>query len=540
MRGTMMNFPLTLPHLLERARLLFGTSEIVSRMPDKTLHRQTYGDFCRRTAALGGALQGLGLDAGDRVATLMWNHYAHLEAYFAAPCAGAVVHTLNLRLHPDELAYIARHADDRYLIVDDVLLPLYDQIRGRVSFEHVIVIPLTGRPVEPPYLDYERLLSQSGPFTPPPIDEGDAAGMCYTSGTTGRPKGVVYTHRSVVLHSMATAMVDYLGIGNNDVVCPVVPMFHANAWGLPHTAVMAGAKLVMPGPHLDGASLLDLFEREQVTVSAGVPTIWLSMLQALEAVEQPRLAPGLRLVCGGAAATEAMIKAYDRLGLPVVHGWGMTETSPVGTVNYTKRELQGLDREARCSLQTRQGVPLPFFEIRAVGAEGIVPWDGAAVGELEVRGPWVAAEYYNAEDAMQQWTADGWFRTGDVVTIDPSGYVRIVDRLKDLVKSGGEWVSTLELENALMAHPAVQEAAVIGVPHAKWGERPLAVVVMKQGADVSPDALRSHLAPRVARHCVPDAVVFLPEMPRTGTGKVLKSALRERFQQHYGGDAPRA
>jgi fatty-acyl-CoA synthase len=438
----------------------------------------------------------------------------------------------------DDIAYIARHGGDRFLIVDDVLLPLYEQLRDRYRFERVIVVPLTGARVAPEFLDYEAFIAGAPDVTLPELDEREAAGMCYTSGTTGRPKGVIYTHRSIVLHSLATAPIDYVGIGHRDCVCPVVPMFHANAWGLPHAAVMMGAKLAMPGPHLDGASLVDLYARERVTLTAGVPTIWLALLQALGGKPHPGLEPDLRLVCGGAAAPESMIRAFDALGLRVVHGWGMTETSPVGTVNYTKRELAGLDRDASFALRAKQGLPLPFFEIRAVNESGAVPWDGATLGELQVRGPWVASAYCGGE-APEKWTADGWFCTGDIVAIDEAGYVRIADRSKDLIKSGGEWVSSLDLENALMSHPAVQEAAVVGVPHAKWGERPLAVIVRRPGQAVTPAALHEHLAPRFASYCLPDAYLFVDAIPRSSTGKMLKSALRERYAGYYGENASR-
>jgi acyl-CoA synthetase (AMP-forming)/AMP-acid ligase II len=535
MQGTMMKFPLTLDHLLERGGRLFPDSEIVSRLPTKSLHRRTYADFYRRACALGGALQGMGLKRGDRVATLMWNHYAHLEAYFGVPCAGGVLHTLNLRLHPDDIAYIARHAGDRFLIIDDVLLPLLEKFRDRAYFEKVIVVPLTGAPIPAGCEDYEKLAATARPLRVPPLKEEDPAGMCYTSGTTGRPKGVVYSHRALVLHSFAAALPDVMGLANADAVCPVVPMFHVNAWGIPFSAVMVGAKLVFPGPHLDAVSLLDLYQSEDVTLTAGVPTIWLGILQALEA--EPgrwRLTPGMRMVVGGAAAPEFMIRAFDRFGLRVLHGWGMTETTPVGIVNYVKREVKTAGEDERYALRAKQGVPLPFFEVRAMTEHGPAPWDGQTMGELEVRGPWVAAAYHGLNDEGDKWTEDGWFCTGDVVTIDACGYVKITDRIKDLIRSGGEWISSLDLENALIGHPKVSEAAVIAVPHAKWGERPLAIVVLRAGQTATANELRDYLAPRFASYWLPDDVAFVTEIPRTSTGKMMKAALRERFKDWKG------
>jgi fatty-acyl-CoA synthase len=530
MQSTMMEFPLTLAHIFDRAGRLFPESEIVSRMPDKSLHRYRYADFHLRAQALVTALRKLGVKRGDRVATLMWNHHAHLEAYFAIPCMGAVLHTLNLRLAPDDIAYIANHAGDRFLIVDDVLLPLYEKFRATAKFEKVIVVPLTGAPVPKEFENYERLVEKPRAVKLPALKEDAPAGMCYTSGTTGRPKGVVYTHRSLVLHSLACALPDVMGMSNRDTVTPVVPMFHVNAWGIPFTAVMVGAKLAFPGPHLDAASLLDLYQSEQVTLTAGVPTIWAGILQALD--HEPsrwKLPAGMRMVVGGAAAPESMIRAVDRHHLKVIHGWGMTETAPAAAVNYLKSEVQGLGNDEQYALRAKQGVPLPFVEVRAMAGPREVPWDGQAMGELEVRGPWVAAGYHDLDSEAGKWSEDGWFRTGDVVTIDRHGYIKITDRIKDLVKSGGEWISSVDLESALMGHPRVAEAAVIAVADAKWGERPLAVVVLKPGLQATPDELREFLAPKFARFWLPERFEFVAEIPRTSTGKMMKAKLRERF-----------
>jgi fatty-acyl-CoA synthase len=530
MQSTMMDFPLTLPHLLERAGQLFFDEEIVSRLPDKSLHRYTYGDFYRRARALAEALQRSGLKKGQRVATLCWNHYAHLEAYFGIPCAGGVLHPLNLRLHPSDIAYIAGHAEDSILIVDDVLLKLYEAIKGQVKFDKVIVVALTGQPVPEGTISYEDFLNTAtGEWDYPVLDEREAMGMCYTSGTTGKPKGVVYSHRSLLLHTLGSALPDSLDLSGGDVMVPVVPMFHVMAWGLPFTAVMVGCKLVMPGPHLDAVSLLDLYESEQATKSAGVPTIWMGILQALQ--KEPtrwKLQP-MEMVVGGSAAPEGLIRAFDPFGLSVLHAWGMTETSPLGTVSRVRRG-HSKSADQQYSYRAKQGIPNPLVEVRAVSEGGTVDWDSKTMGELQVRGPWVAGSYYRLESERDKWTDDGWFRTGDVVTIDQGGYVKITDRTKDLIKSGGEWISSVDLENALMAHPAVKEAAVIAVAHPKWDERPVAVIVAKEGMEVSPEQLREHLEPQVAKWWLPDGYVFVAEIPRTSTGKFLKAQLRDQYK----------
>ncbi|MFO0997354.1 MAG: long-chain fatty acid--CoA ligase [Alphaproteobacteria bacterium] len=532
MHATMMDYPLTLVPLLERAGKLFPDTEIVSRRPDKSLHRYRTADFCRRARALAAALQRAGLAKGEAVATLMWNNSAHLEAYFGVPCAGGVVLTLNLRLPPADLTYIVNHAKPRFLIIDDVLLPLYEQFKKDVALDRVFVVRWNKGSLADGLSDYDSFIEPgSDGFVYPALAEGDAAGMCYTSGTTGKPKGVVYSHRALVLHSLAISLPDVHAFSHRECVMPVVPMFHANAWGHPFACVMLGAKQVFPGPHLDAESLLDLCANEGVTLTAGVPTVWLAVVQALDAnPTRWRLKPGMRVLTGGSAAPEGLLRGLERHGLKAMHGWGMTEMAPVGALYSRKLKLDALDTDARYRHLTRQGLPLPLVEMRVVNDAGEAPWDGESMGELQVRGPFIAGRYHNAPEAADRWTGDGWFKTGDVVTIDADGYMKLADRTKDLVKSGGEWISSVELENALMSHPAVAEAAVIAIQHPKWQERPLAAVVLKKDAQATAESLRAHLAERFAKWWLPDAIVFIDAIPRTSTGKFQKAVLRERFK----------
>jgi len=541
-KTTMMPVPLSLNRLMEHAGQLFPESEIVSRLPDKSLRRHRYADWYRRTRALAAALKKLGLRKGDRVATLCWNHHAHLECYFGIPAAGGVMHTLNLRLAPDDIGWIARHARDRFLVVDDILLPLYRQFAGQHRFERVIVFPFSGAAVqtsigdphdgEPAFDDYEELLAQAPTgFEYAPHDENDPVAMCYTSGTTGRPKGVVYSHRSTVLHSLNCALPDYVALSSRDVVIPVTPMFHANSWGIPYAAVMLGAKLVFPGPHLHPEDLLDLIQQEPPTLTLGVPTIWLALIQAFEAKPgRWRLPAGMRSMVGGAAVPEALVRQFERHGIRLAQGWGMTETSPMGSLFFEKPELRGqLDEDQWFARKATAGVPVPLVEVRVMGDAGPCAWNGRDVGELQVRGPFITGSYHAEAPGADKFTGDGWLRTGDVAAIDANGYIRIADRTKDLIKSGGEWISSVDLENAIMAHPAVAEAAVIAIAHPRWGERPLACVVAKPGATVSGEELRAFIAPKFARWQLPDAFEFIDAVPRTSTGKFWKARLRERF-----------
>ncbi|HEY4709463.1 MAG TPA: long-chain fatty acid--CoA ligase, partial [Candidatus Acidoferrales bacterium] len=477
------------------------------------------------------ALELAGIGRGDRVATLMWNHGAHVECYFGIPAAGGVMHTLNLRLHADELAFTANHALDRFLIVDDVLLPVYESFRAQTHFERVFVVPFGGTAIPRGYEYYEDFLSAADDdFQYPALDESEAAAVCFTSGTTGKAKGVVYSHRALVLHSMAECMHDTFGVHQDDVILACSSMFHANAWGLPYTAAMMGAKLVLPGPHLDAEALLDLIEQEGVTMAAGVPTLWIGVLEALELNPgRWKIARPLRVVSGGAAVPEALFRGLDRWGIHVRQIWGMTETAPMASMGMIKSTLAGCSQDQEYRIRAKQGMPAPFVEMRVMCPEGEAAWDDKTFGELEVRGPWVAASYLDAPETGDRWSSDGWFRTGDVATIDPHGYIRIVDRSKDLIKSGGEWISSVDLENALMNHPGVSEAAVIGVPHPKWQERPLAVVVAKKGAAVNVEDLRSFLADKFAKWQLPDAFIFADEIPRTSVGKFLKTKLREQY-----------
>src|SRR5215831_2974525 len=537
MRGTMMNFPLTLPTILERSGKIFPRVEIVSRNPDKSIVRSCYGQFYSRARQLSRALLKLGLKPGDRVASMMWNHTSHLEAFFGVPCAGGILHTLNLRLHPQEIASIAKHAGDRFLLVHDVLYPVYEKFRQDVSFERVMVVPYGCNTIPEGSLNYEELLANSdADFQYPAIDENDGAAMCFTSGTTGFSKAVIYSHRALVLHSFCCGLVEAFGINHTDTVLPVAPMFHANAWGIPFAATMLGARLVLPGPCVDSESILDLMVHESVTAACSVPTVWLSVLDALE--KNPhrwKFKAPIRVLVGGTAPPVELIRRLDRFGLHIKHLWGKTETTPIGTTGGLRAHMDGWPEERKYEVRAKQGWPAPFVEIRLMRPEGPegrsaeVPWDGLSSGEIEIRGPWIAASYYESPDQAYRWTDDGWFRTGDVATMDEDGYVKIVDRAKDLVKSGGEWISSVDLENTLMGHPAVKEACVVGIPHPKWQERPLAAVVLKDGAHATPEELRAFLAESFAKWQLPDAFVFLDAIPRTSVGKFKKIALREQF-----------
>lgn len=529
MQSTMQDFPLTITTIMRYGADAFGDVEVSTWTGDGS-RRRGYAEIGERAARLAGALRGLGVDGDQRVATFMWNNTEHLEAYLAVPSMGAVLHTLNLRLFPDQLVYIANHAEDYVVIVDGSLIPLLAGVLPQLkTVRHVIVVgegdtsPLDGAGKE--LHSYEDLLAAAPPtFDWPEIDERSAAAMCYTSGTTGNPKGVVYSHRSAYLHSMAASTGNAIGLNASDRVLPVVPMFHANAWGLPYAAVMAGAALIMPDRFLQAEPLVRLIETERPTVAGAVPTIWADVLRHTR--EHGSDLSSLRLVpCGGSAVPEALMRGFDEIGVRIVQAWGMTETSPVATVAHPPPGSSGEEAwQARIS----QGRVLAGLEMRIVGdGDVVLPNDGEAVGEVEIRGPWITGAYYKDEDPDK--FHDGWLRTGDVGTLSPGGFLKLTDRAKDVIKSGGEWISSVELENHLMAHPDVLEAAVVGVPDDRWQERPLASVVVREGAAVTPERLKEFLTGRVAKWQVPERWTFIEEVPKTSVGKFDKKVLRRRY-----------
>lgn len=534
MHGLMMRQPLLISSLLQHADRYHGTTEIVTRLPEGGLHRYTYHDAHRRARQLARALAALGVQRADRIGTLAWNTHRHFEIYYAASGSGAVVHTINPRLSLDQLAYIVGHADDRVVLFDLAFLKQVEAIAPHCRHVHHW-IALTDRAHLPasalPLLCYEDVLAgESDDFAWPELDELAAAALCYTSGTTGHPKGVLYTNRSTLLHAYAVSLPDSFGLSARDTVLPVVPMFHVNAWGIPYAAPLTGAKLVFPGADLDGASLSDLYTSEGVTFSCGVPTVWLGVLQHMEKTGR-RLPLPHRTVIGGAALPPIMARTLrDAHGIEVRHGWGMTELSPVGVVNTptSRPPLNSRGDEP----QRVQGRPLAGIELRVVDDAGrTVPTDGRSRGELLVRGHWVCRSYFRGEGG-DPLCDDGWFPTGDVATIDADGFLQIVDRTKDLVKSGGEWISSIELENAVLSHPAIAQAAVIAVPHEKWGERPFVIAVCKAGCTATVAEILSHLQTRVPKWWLPEKVEFVASLPVSGTGKVLKRELRERHLQY--------
>lgn len=538
-RGLMMDTPLSIVSLIRFAALNHGEAEIVSRSVEGPLHRYTYRDSYSRIQQLAHALAELGICGGDRIATLAWNGYRHFELYFAISGSGAVCHTVNPRLTAEQIAYVINHAEDRIIFVELSFIPLLESLAARLRRveAYVVMTDATNMPKTslPHALCYETLIAgKPSRFAWPALDETTASSLCYSSGTTGAPKGVLYTHRSTVLHSLACSLPDNFRFSSCDTVLPVVPMFHVNAWGIPYACPMVGAKLVLPGAKVDGASLYELLESERVTFAAGVPTVWTSLLEYIRSAGK-RLPHLQRLIMGGAAVPKSLIMAFeDEFGVQVQQGWGMTETSPVATQGTLKGSQANLGREEQLDYKATQGRAIFGVEMRVVDAFGKeMPRDGRSVGELCVRGPCVVSRYY-ANDAATAaaFDSDGWFHTGDVSTIDPDGYMRIVDRTKDVIKSGGEWISSIEIENAAVGHPDVAEAGVIAIPHPKWGERPLLIVVPRKGRTPGRDGILGYLAGRLSKLAMPDDVVFADELPRTPTGKILKTKLRELFKDY--------
>ena len=534
MEGLMMKYPLTLQHAFNRAVRFFYKKEIVTQLDEGT-HRYTYGEWGKRTVQLANALRNAGFKEGERIATFGWNTYRHLELYFAIPCIGAVLHTLNIRLFADQLVYIINNAEDAVIFVDGDLVPLLEGFADQLPTVRQYVImgdapAATGK--LQPSIDYEAFIgSQPDTIEWPSLDEDTAAAMCYTSGTTGNPKGVVYSHRSIFLHSMAAAMTDGLGVSERDTILPVVPMFHANAWGLPHAGIMMGSKFVLPGRFMDPARVAHLISSERVTLAGAVPTIWIGLLNAME--RQPIDMSSLqRIVCGGSAVPISLIEGLARKGLTIIQAWGMTETSPLASISRLRSYQLDLPQEEQFRIRARQGTIVPGVDFRVVNIETgqEVPWDDTTYGELQVRGPWIASAYYK-DQATGEKFLDGWLRTGDVAVIDEDGIIQLVDRTKDLVKSGGEWISSVELEGLIMGHPQVLEACVIGVPHPKWDERPIACVVPKPdfAGQLTKEDILDYLRPRIAKWWLPDDIIFIDAIPKTSVGKFDKKLLRARL-----------
>ncbi|MGR6903396.1 long-chain fatty acid--CoA ligase [Lysinibacillus sp. BSL11] len=535
----MMDTPLLLTSFLNRAERFFHSKKIYSRTSATTIHEFTYKEYVKRTRRLADALTKLGMERGMKVGTFAWNHHRHLEAYFAVPCAGAVLHMINIRLSPEHIAYVINHAEDEILLIDDNLVPLIAPIVSQLkTVKHFIImgdaVAVETLPI-PNALSYESLLTEADEhFTfPEDLDENTPAGMCYTSATTGMPKGVVYTHRSIVLHSLTAGLADSIAICESDVVLPVVPMFHANAWGLPFASVAFGSTQVLPGPMFTPQLLLELFDVYKVTLTAGVPTIWLGVLQ--EQRQNPRDLSSMRLiVCGGSASPIGLVRGFEReLNIPYMTGYGMTETSPLVSLSTYLTHMQDYTADEKMNVRITQGMTMPLIDTRIVNENGEVPWDGKTMGELTIRGPWIANEYYQDERTEEAFK-DGWLYTGDIAVMTTDGYIKITDRTKDLIKSGGEWISSVELENALMSHPKVFEAAVIAIPHEKWLERPLACVVAKPEfkGSITKEELLESLQHQFHKTWVPDDIIFIDEVPKTSVGKFLKAKLREDLKEY--------